>query len=156
MSRPKAALLRFTEMALPQPARIISRLREPFHHSHDVDEEERHLMSEAEELQSPQSPNYPLLLSLLEDGAPPTLSSDGAPCIRLVRELRSSLQPTHAWLNPADVMITGKYPVAAGGFADVLEGVLLDGRKIIVKSYRRYVVFDHTRVISIRKKSDAT
>ena len=137
-------------MVLPQPIRFVARLRETFRRPHGVDEEERHLMSE--EPPSPQSPNYPLLLSLLGGGDSSTIDSDVPPCegyIRLVQELRSSLPPTHSWLNPVDVRITHAHPVAAGGFADILEGALLDGRKIILKSYRCYVVFDHAQVISV-------
>ena len=55
---------------------------------------------------------------------------------------------THGWLNSADVRIADKHPMAAGGFADILEGAL-DDRDIIVKSYRCYEQFDHARVISV-------
>ena len=99
-----------------------------------------------------QSPDYPLLLSHIEGGDSSTLGSGSTPSperySRIAQGLRSSLPPTHGWLNPADIKITGKHPVAAGGFADIWDGVL-DGRRIIVKSYRCYVLFDHAHVISV-------
>ena len=145
MNRSKAALLRFTEMVLPQLIPLVLRFRETFRHTHDVDEEERHLMDE--EPLTPQPPYYLSLLSLLEGGGSSTVGSDGVPP---AQELGSSLSPTHghSWLNPADVRIIGKHPVAAGGFADILEGVL-EGRKIIVKTYRQYVISDHAQAISV-------
>ena len=79
-----------------------------------------------------QSPDYPLLLSHIEGGNSSTLGSGSTPFperySRIAQGLRSSLPPTHGWLNPADIKITGKHPVAAGGFADIWEGVL-DGRR---------------------------
>jgi len=106
-----------------------------------------------EESPVPQSPDHPMLLSLLEGDDSSTLGSEAVPphqsFMRMAQGLRSSLQPgTHSWLSPADIRVTDKHPVAAGGFADVLEGVL-DDRGIIVKSYRCYESFDHAQVISV-------
>jgi len=139
-------------MAPSQPTRLVLRLRETLRRRvHDFDEEERHLMDD--EPPVPQSPDYPLLLSLLEGDDSSTPGSDGVPprqrYVRMAQRLRSSLQPgTRSWLNPADIRIADKHPAAAGGFADVLEGVL-DDRGIMVKSYRCYELFDHVHVISV-------
>ena len=137
-------------MALPRPIHLALRIRETFRRACDVDEEELHLMDE--EHSAPQSPNYPPVFSHLERGGFSTLISDRlSPCqryVQMAQGIRSSLSPTHNWVNSADISLTGEHPAAAGGFANIWEGVL-NGRKVVVKSYRCYILFDHAKVISV-------
>jgi len=151
MSRSETTQSQFTEMALPRPIRLVSRLLETFRRANEVDEEERHLLNE-EHFASP-SPDYPLALSHLEGGDLSALDLDSVPAyqryVLVAQGLRSSLPSTHRWLHQGDLRIIGEHPVAAGGFANIWEGVL-NGRKVMVKSYRCYVLFDHVQVISVR------
>ena len=137
-------------MALLQPICLVSRLRKTLRRAHEVDEEERHLMDE--EPPVPQSPSHPFPLPHIEGGGPLALGSNEAPLrqcnARMAQEPQSPLQPTYNWLDPADMRITSEHPVAAGGFADVWEGVF-NGHKVIVKSYRCYISFDRAQVISV-------
>ena len=137
-------------MALLQSIYLVSRLRKTLRRAHEVDEEERHLIDEEQEI--PQSPSHPFPLPYLEDGGPLALGLDDAPHRQpnawMAQEPQSPLQPTYNWLDPADMRITSERPVAAGGFADVWEGVF-NGHKVIVKSYRCYISFDRAQVISV-------
>jgi hypothetical protein len=63
--------------------------------------------------------------------------------------LRSFVPPSCRWLRQEDVELTGGYPIAAGGFADVWEAIH-DGRKVALKSYRCYTTFDVTRAAGVR------
>ena len=69
---------------------------------------------------------------------------------RMAQNLRLSLSPTtFHWLDPEDVNLISEYPIAAGGFANIY-GVTYDGRKVILKSYRCYELFDAARVVAVR------
>jgi len=65
---------------------------------------------------------------------------------QLVQDLRSSLPSTCR--GPEDINLIGKHPIAAGGFADIYEATL-DGRKVVLKSYRCYESFDVARVVTV-------
>ena len=68
---------------------------------------------------------------------------------QMAQNLRSSLSPTTChWLDPEDVNLIGEYPIAAGGFANIY-GATYDGRKVILKSYRCYELFDAARVVAV-------
>ena len=64
------------------------------------------------------------------------------------QDLRSSLPPTCPWLDPVDVNIIGSRPIDAGRFADIWVGACGD-RKVVVKSYRCYVSYDHDQVVAV-------
>ena len=66
----------------------------------------------------------------------------------MAQDLRSIIPPTFPRLEPADIRIVGEHPVGAGGFANIWDA-LHDGRKVILKSYRRYLMFDVTEVITV-------
>ena len=63
----------------------------------------------------------------------------------LAQKLRPSLSPVCDWLAKDDVQVTGGRPISAGGFADVWRGSL-GTRQVAIKSYRRYLSFDLSRV----------
>lgn len=63
----------------------------------------------------------------------------------LAQKLRPFLSPICDWLSEGDVQIVGERPFGAGGFADIWRGCL-DSREVAVKSYRRYLSFDLSRV----------
>jgi len=65
--------------------------------------------------------------------------------LSMAQELRSSSSPIPHPLGEDDVQIVGERPVSAGGFADIWRG-FLDTRQVAVKSYRRYLSFDLSRV----------
>jgi len=56
---------------------------------------------------------------------------------------------TLRWLSPEDVELVGEHPVAAGGFANIWQAIH-DGRRVVLKSYRRSMSFDVARVIAVR------
>jgi hypothetical protein len=67
----------------------------------------------------------------------------------MAQELLPSLPPLCCSLGPEDVKLVGEYPVAAGGFADILEATH-DGRRVSLKSYRCYKSFDVAQIIVVR------
>ena len=148
MNRSETSRPRFVGAALLRPARLVSRLCQALRQVHDVDER-GHLLGE--DPSAPQSPDHSLLSHLSGGGSPAPFSDDVLLCQRYTQtaqELWSPLPATYGWFNPTDVSITGKHPVGAGGFANIWEGVL-NGRKVIVKSYRCYLLFDRARIISV-------
>ena len=68
---------------------------------------------------------------------------------QMARDILSSLPSTCRRLGPEKVKIVNEHPIAAGGFANVLQGIL-DGRKVVLKSYRCYVSFDVPQVVAVR------
>jgi len=102
---------------------------------------------------------YPAPQSLHHLLPPPPPRSSSAPSLgdarllqnyaQMARGLLSSSSPTCSSLGPGDIKIVGEHPVAAGGFADVWEGTY-DGRKVVLKSYRCYVLFDVVNVVAVR------
>jgi serine/threonine protein kinase len=52
-------------------------------------------------------------------------------------------------LNPLDVAVISDRPIAAGGFANILEATHR-GRKVILKSYRHHEASDVPQVIAVR------
>lgn len=67
----------------------------------------------------------------------------------MARGLLSSLPPPYRLLDPEDVKLVGEHPIAAGGFADIWEGTH-DGRKVVLKSFRRHMSFGLAQVIAVR------
>lgn len=66
----------------------------------------------------------------------------------MAQDLRPSLPFTCHWLDPNEVNLVDERPIAAGGFANVYEATH-DGRKVILKSYRPYVLFDVAQVVAV-------
>lgn len=82
----------------------------------------------------------------------PPLPDDGFLCQHhssLAQKLRPSSSSICRQLAGDDIHIVGERPVSAGGFADIWRGSL-DTRQIAVKSYRRYLSFDLSRVCRVR------
>ena len=69
---------------------------------------------------------------------------------QMAQDLRSSLPPTCHWLHPENVGLIGERPVAAGEFANIHEA-MYGGRKVALKSYRCYVLFDVTQAAMARR-----
>lgn len=67
---------------------------------------------------------------------------------QIVRDLRTSLPSVCPRLGPEEVQLVGKYPMAAGGSADIWEATC-GGRKVVLKSYRRHVTVDVVEVITV-------
>ena len=65
--------------------------------------------------------------------------------LSLAQKLRPSSSSVPQLLTMDDVQIVGEQPVGAGGFANIWRGSL-DSRQVAVKSYRRYLSFDLSRV----------
>lgn len=59
------------------------------------------------------------------------------------------MPPTCRRLGLEEVKIIGEHPIAAGGFANVWEGIH-DSRKVVLKSYRCYMSFDVNNVVTVR------
>ena len=68
---------------------------------------------------------------------------------QVARLLRSFMPPTCHGLSQEDVTPIGGHPVTAGGFADIWEA-MYDGRKVVLKSYRCYVMFDVLHAARVR------
>lgn len=143
MSRSETTQPIFAKMIPPKSIRLVSRLREALRWAHDADDEERCPLMYGEP--STQPPDYSSPFSQIEGRDPPTLGSVGVP----TQELQPPLSPTFNWLNPTDIMLIGEHPVAAGGSANIWVGVL-NGRKIVIKSFRCYKSLDRTKVTSVR------
>lgn len=66
----------------------------------------------------------------------------------LAQQLRPSLLAICNWLEEDDVQILGGWPVSAGGFTDLWRGSI-NTRQVAIKSYRRYLSFDLSRVFLV-------
>ena len=89
----------------------------------------------------------------LETGSLPTPDSDyislSQHYAQMAQDLRSSLPPACHWLIPEEVDVVGEHPIAAGGFADIYEGIH-NGRKVVLKSFRCYLSFNVAEVVAVR------
>ena len=65
------------------------------------------------------------------------------------QELLSSFPPSCPSLKPHDLELTGRYPIAAGGFANIWEATY-HNRKVVLKSYRHYASLDTSAVDAVR------
>ena len=95
-----------------------------------------------------------------ESPLPPSLRSPLLPILDLddatlwqryaqkAQELLPSIPPHHPSLNPRGIKFTDERPIASGGSADIWPAVY-DGRKVVLKSRRRYVLFDVTEVAEV-------
>jgi hypothetical protein len=102
---------------------------------------------------TPQSLRRPSLPPHLEDRGSPAPDLDN-PLLsqrytQMVRELLPSLPFPYRLLGLEDLKLVGEHPIAAGRFANVLEGTH-EGRKVVLKSYRCYVLFDVAQVTAVR------
>ena len=70
-------------------------------------------------------------------------------CSQIAHVLQPFMPHTCRWLSPEDVKLIGDHPIAAGGFADIWEAVH-DGRKVVLKSRRCYVLFDIAQAARVR------
>ena len=132
---------------LLSPKRLISRLRVI---RRPQDKEEGELLIVVE---YPSSPSLHLPLPAPQLG----VRSPHAPDLgdisllrRYVLMVRGHLSPLpfpYHWLRPEDVLV-GEHPIAAGGFANIHEA-MHGGRKVILKSYRCYVLFDVAQVVAV-------
>lgn len=68
-----------------------------------------------------------------------------------VRQLRPLFPPTCTFLEPDDVAVVGDVPIGAGSFADIWEGTA-NGRRILLKSYRRHEYCDIERLFRVRNE----
>ena len=68
--------------------------------------------------------------------------------LNLVREADPPLRSICNWLEEGDVYVFGGYPLRAGGFTDLWRGSL-DNRKVAIKSYRRYLSTDPSRIFLV-------
>ena len=68
--------------------------------------------------------------------------------VQVAQLLRSSMPSTCRWLSSEDIKPIGRFPIAAGGFADVWEATH-NGRKVILKSYRCYATFDIAQIAKV-------
>ena len=101
-----------------------------------------------------QSLHRPPPPSQLEVRSSPTPDSDDGLSLpqhyaRTAQDFQLSLPSTCCWLSPKDVDLVDEHPIAAGGFANILEAKY-GGRKVVLKSYRCYVSFDVAQVIAVR------
>ena len=121
--------------------------------SQDEEEEREHLL--AEEYPAPNAQPLHCLSPppQLEAGSSLTSGLDDATLTKqyaaMAQELLSFLPFPCRLLGPEDIKLVGKYPIAAGRFADLWEGTY-NGTKTVLKSYRCYVSFDAARVIAVR------
>ena len=119
--------------------------------SEDNEEERQHLV--AREHIPLQSLYYPPPLPQLEVWSLSVSGLDDATllhrCSLIAQEILKSLpSPTH--LQAADdLRLVGTLPVAAGGFADILEATH-KGRRVVLKVYRCYRSFDVNRIVTVR------
>ena len=130
---------------------LISRLR-PVRPSQDNEEEREPLI--VKEYPPLQSLHRPVLSpSQLDVESSPTSGVDDAALSQhymLVAQGKlSSLTSPARSLGPGDIRLAGKHPVAAGGFADILEATY-QGRKVVLKAYRCYRSFDVAQVATVR------
>ena len=139
----KAALLRFK--------RVFFLLHDTWRSQDDGEETECLLVSPVPRSLHP--PPQPSLLPRLESKSSPIPDADGVTLLeryaQMARELIPSLPPIYPLLSPEDIRLMGGHPVAAGGFADILEATH-DGRKVVLKSYRCYILFDVAQVVAVR------
>lgn len=104
------------------------------------------------ELSSPQLFHRLLTPPLLEVAGLPapgldviSLSQHHAQIARVLQPLTSSACP---WLSTEDLKLIGVHPIAAGGFADILEATY-DGRKVVLKSYRCHMMTEVAHVVRV-------
>lgn len=57
------------------------------------------------------------------------------------QKLRRTFPPTCSWLESEDLDFVGESPMASGRYADIWKG-RLDGRDVVIKTYRCYISFD--------------
>lgn len=83
--------------------------------------------------------------------SPPSLGDDllHQYHFHLAQQLHPFLSPICNWLKEDDVQIVEGRPTSAGGFADLWRGSL-DTHQVAIKSYRRYLSFDLSRVFLVR------
>jgi hypothetical protein len=99
----------------------------------------------------PPSLHRPSLSHELEDSPLPDVDVVGPPHKRyalIAQVLLPSLLPRCPLLNPDDINLAGEHPFSGGGFAQIWEATY-NGRKVVLKSYRCYVSFDITRVVTV-------
>ena len=101
-----------------------------------------------------QSLHRPSPLPRPEARGPPISVVDGTAVsqryAQIARELLSSFPSSYPSLNPHGLKLTGRGPVAAGGFADIWEATY-ESRKVVLKTYRCYVSFDASEVVAVRR-----
>ena len=68
--------------------------------------------------------------------------------VQMAQEHLSPLPSPYRWLGVGDVKLVCGRPIAAGGFADVYEATY-DGRNVVLKSYRPYMLFDAAQVVAV-------
>lgn len=69
--------------------------------------------------------------------------------MQTAQELLPSLPSLHRRLGPEDVTLIGEHPTAAGGLANIWDG-MHNGRKVVLKSYRCYMSLDPAQVFAVR------
>lgn len=102
---------------------------------------------------SPQPPYRSSVASPPGIGSSPTPAPDMSHSqryVRIAQGLRLSLPSACRWLTPEDVDLVGGHPIAAGGDANIWEG-MHDGRKVMLKSYCCCVSADVTHVVEVRR-----
>ena len=84
---------------------------------------------------------------------PPTPNADVSTLpqryVQMAQDLQPSLPSLCRQINPADLELLSKHPIAAGSFADILE-VTYKGHKFMLKAYRCYFSFDVTQIVAVR------
>ena len=135
----------FTTKVPLLPKRLISRLRLILH-------PERVYLAVGEH-PTPQSLHRPSLPPQFEARGSPASDLENSPLshryAQMARELLSSLPPPCCLLGPEDFKLVGEQPIAAGRFANVWKGTY-EGRKVVLKSYRCYELFDVVQVAAVR------
>jgi len=135
--------------AFLQPKRLVSYLR-TIHRSQDDGGEREHLV--AGEDRAPQSLRHPVPLPLLQFEAKSSCSPDlDGICLsqrhaQIAQGILLSLLCCR--LGPGDVILVSGCPVGGGGFADVYDATH-NGRKVVLKSYHRYVSFNIAQVATV-------
>ena len=72
---------------------------------------------------------------------------------RVAQVLQPFMPSTCHFFDKEAVSLIGTHPVAAGGFADIWEATY-DNRKVALKSYRCYVLFDAACIVKVRRDYD--
>lgn len=142
----------FVKEVLLLPKRLVSCIRPIPQSQDDGEERERLVVGEYPTPQSLRRPSLPPQLEIRSYSPAPDLVdlSLSQRYAQTVRELLSSLPSPCRWLGPGDFKPSGGGPIAAGGFANIWEGIY-EGRKVVLKSYRCYrVSFDVSQIIAVR------
>jgi hypothetical protein len=136
----------FATKLLLLPKRLISRLRPIFR-------PERGYSTVGE---------HPTPQSLHRSSLPPHPEARGSPVpdldnpllsqhyARLALELLPTLPSPCCLLGLEDFKLVSEHPIAAGRFANIWEGTY-EGRKVVLKSYRCYVLFDVAQASAVRR-----